>query len=256
MDGDPAFEDNSRENRFDGIVESLDLIQAVSGGCRAGRVTRRVISSGTNYEQRVSKNTVSLSLSAHDARLRTVWLLRPRILFAWCSVRWLSIIRRPPGRFFPLRHAATLATWNLPRGSTPPPLTRRTAFLSFPLNSMSVDDFATELTGNYGDRSLPSPLPQRTNALSNKITSVLSTSFADGEIRDALRTLDERQIQNTSEARRRLRLDVEKDVIDANGSIIEDFGHVAEVSSRQCGYSDFSLSSTSNSSVSGPRSSA
>ena len=83
------------------------------------------------------------------------------------------------------------------------------------------------------DESLPVPNgatpASRSNALSHKITSVLSTSYADLEIRDALRTLDERTIQNTPETRRRLRLDLQKDVIESNGEIVKDFGNVAEV---------------------------
>ena len=73
---------------------------------------------------------------------------------------------------------------------------------------------------------------QRSNALSNKITNILSTSYVDDEISEAFRTLDERSIQNTPEARRRLRIDAQKDVIDSNGSIVRDFGRVADVCDR------------------------
>ena len=69
----------------------------------------------------------------------------------------------------------------------------------------------------------------RVNALSSKISSVLSTSYADREIRDALEILDERGLQDTAQARRRLKLDVQKEVIDCNGEIIKDFSQVAEV---------------------------
>ena len=68
-----------------------------------------------------------------------------------------------------------------------------------------------------------------TNALSSRITSVLSTPYADLEIRDALETLDARGVQNSAETRRQLRLDVQKEVIQCNGEIIGDFGKVAEV---------------------------
>jgi hypothetical protein len=67
------------------------------------------------------------------------------------------------------------------------------------------------------------------NALSSRITSVLSASYADLEIRGALETLDERNIQNTAETRRQIRLDVQKEVIECNGEIVKDFGEVAEV---------------------------
>ncbi|PVH99056.1 oligomeric Golgi complex subunit 6 [Periconia macrospinosa] len=66
------------------------------------------------------------------------------------------------------------------------------------------------------------------NALSARITSVLSASYADLEIRDALETLDARQIQNTAETRRQLRLDVQREVVRCNGDIVKDFGQVAQ----------------------------
>ncbi|KAI9772011.1 MAG: Golgi transport complex subunit 6 [Geoglossum simile] len=73
-----------------------------------------------------------------------------------------------------------------------------------------------------------SPSVPRASALSNKLTSVLSASYADLEIRDALETLDERGTENTPETRRRLRLDVQKEVIQCNGEIISEFGQIAE----------------------------
>jgi conserved oligomeric Golgi complex subunit 6 len=84
------------------------------------------------------------------------------------------------------------------------------------------------LEGSSPTSSL-SPSVPRASALSNKLTSVLSASYADLEIRDALETLDERGIENTPETRRRLRLDVQKEVIQCNGEIISEFGQIAEV---------------------------
>lgn len=69
-----------------------------------------------------------------------------------------------------------------------------------------------------------------TNPISSKVTSVLSTSYADAEFREALALLDERGISNSAETRRQLRLDVQKEVIDSNGQIISEFGRVADVS--------------------------
>lgn len=69
----------------------------------------------------------------------------------------------------------------------------------------------------------------RSNTLSSKVTSVLAASYADLEIRDALRLLDSRGLVNTPETRRQIRLDVQKDVIESNGAIVREFGHVAEV---------------------------
>lgn len=80
-----------------------------------------------------------------------------------------------------------------------------------------------------GTDSPGTPLTSRTNPLSSKVTSVLSASYADSDIRDALSLLDKRGIQNTAETRRQLRLDVQKEVIESNGDIIREFGHVAEV---------------------------
>ncbi|EEP80610.1 conserved hypothetical protein [Uncinocarpus reesii 1704] len=69
-------------------------------------------------------------------------------------------------------------------------------------------------------------------ALSNRLNTVLSTSYTDSDIRDALETLDKRGLENTADTRRTLRLDIQKEVIDSNGSIIQDFGKVAEQLTR------------------------
>jgi hypothetical protein len=68
----------------------------------------------------------------------------------------------------------------------------------------------------------------RSNALQNRITAVLSASYADLEIRDALNVLDERGWQNNAESRRNLRLDVQAELIKCNGEIVQDFGLVAK----------------------------
>lgn len=78
----------------------------------------------------------------------------------------------------------------------------------------------------------PTSAQPRSNPLATKVTSVLSASYADSDIRDALSLLDNRGIQNNSETRRQIRLDVQKEVIESNGDIIREFGHVAEVSYR------------------------
>lgn len=74
-----------------------------------------------------------------------------------------------------------------------------------------------------------SPPLQRPTALTNRLTTVLSASYADSDIRDSLETLSMRGIQNTAETRRQLRLDVQKEVVDCNAEIVKDFGKVAEV---------------------------
>ena len=96
-------------------------------------------------------------------------------------------------------------------------------------------------TGYFQERSTASPngfppaspapgTPARgINALSSRITSVLSASYADLELRDALDTLDARGVGNTAATRRQLQLDVQKEVIQCNGEVIKDFGQVADV---------------------------
>jgi hypothetical protein len=73
-------------------------------------------------------------------------------------------------------------------------------------------------------------LGSKSNALFNKISFVLSASYADSEIRNSLGLLDARGTTNTTETRRNLRLDAQKEVIDCNVAILEEFGQVAEVS--------------------------
>jgi hypothetical protein len=89
-------------------------------------------------------------------------------------------------------------------------------------NSDLIDGFESPLpiAGQYAGRN---------NPLSIKATSVLSAPYADSDIRDALALLDKRGLENNAETRRQLRLDVQKEVIESNGEIIREFGHVAEV---------------------------
>lgn len=89
--------------------------------------------------------------------------------------------------------------------------------------------FAGSSNGPSQGSSPLSPPSQRSSALSNRLTSVLSASYADSDIRDALETLSLRGIHNTAETRRQLRLDVQKEVVDCNAEIVRDFGKVAEV---------------------------
>ena len=92
-----------------------------------------------------------------------------------------------------------------------------------------TQSYVSDLSENLDDKLTVSSTSQRSNALSNKLSNVLSASYADSEIRDALRSLDEREIRNTAEVRRRLRIDVQKEVIQRNGAIVHEFGRVAEV---------------------------
>lgn len=89
--------------------------------------------------------------------------------------------------------------------------------------------YFNDLSESLDDRLTVSSTPQKSNAISNKLSSILSASYADSEIRDALHTLDEKGIRNTAETRRKLRLDAQKEVIQRNGAVVQEFGHVAEV---------------------------
>lgn len=77
--------------------------------------------------------------------------------------------------------------------------------------------------------SSPGPSNTKLSALQGRITSVLSASYADIDIRDALETLDDRHVRNTTDTRRNLRLEVQQELIQCNGEVVKDFGQVAEV---------------------------
>lgn len=69
----------------------------------------------------------------------------------------------------------------------------------------------------------------RNSGLANKLTNVLSQSYVDPEIRDSLSILDARGLANDANTRRQLRLDAQKEIIECNGAVVQDFGLVAEV---------------------------
>ena len=78
------------------------------------------------------------------------------------------------------------------------------------------------------DQQVP-PIGQRSSVLANKVTGILSASFVDSEIGNVLRIVDTTESRFTGTDRRHLRREVNKEVIDCNAAIVEDFGHVAEV---------------------------
>ncbi len=80
------------------------------------------------------------------------------------------------------------------------------------LDSPSVDD---------------TPSSKRSTALSLKLTSVLSASYADHEIRDTLHLLDARGMRNDEPTRRNLKANAQREVIQCNARIVDDFGGVA-----------------------------
>lgn len=99
---------------------------------------------------------------------------------------------------------------------------------SLTLNNLPVRD--ASLTG-----LLPPPSPGLSSTgkgmspLASKVTAILSTSYSDTEFRNALELLDQRAISNDATSRRQIRLKLQKEVIDSNGEIIDEFGRVAEV---------------------------
>ncbi|KAL2072442.1 hypothetical protein VTL71DRAFT_11785 [Oculimacula yallundae] len=95
---------------------------------------------------------------------------------------------------------------------------------------MTNDYFVTRKasTDAFEPSISPTGAQPRSNPLASKVTSVLSASYADSDIRDALTLLDKQNVQNNAETRRQLRLDVQKEVLESNGDIIKEFGHVAE----------------------------
>ncbi|RVX75186.1 hypothetical protein B0A52_00538 [Exophiala mesophila] len=85
-----------------------------------------------------------------------------------------------------------------------------------------------DVSSSLGSSADATTAARKPNALGTKVTSVLSSSYADHEIRDALRLLDDRGLQNDQDTRRNLKTNAQKDVIDCNAKIVDDFGAVAE----------------------------
>ncbi|KAG5929687.1 hypothetical protein E4U42_005017 [Claviceps africana] len=73
-----------------------------------------------------------------------------------------------------------------------------------------------------------SVLYKNSNSLPSKLVSVLSMSFSDPEFRETLSLLDQRHLLNNATNRRQIRLDLQKDVAECNGLVIDQFGRVAE----------------------------
>ncbi|RMD39850.1 hypothetical protein DV735_g5275, partial [Chaetothyriales sp. CBS 134920] len=91
-------------------------------------------------------------------------------------------------------------------------------------HGLSYDAADSLLSPSVGD-SLAS---RKASALSTKLATVLSSSYADSEIREALTLLDLRQAVASENIKHNLKAGVQKEVIDANARILDDFGHVAE----------------------------
>ena len=65
--------------------------------------------------------------------------------------------------------------------------------------------------------------------LSQKLTSILSSSYADADIRDALQALDRRLAHNSPDSRRQLQINIQDDVIQTNAVIVNEFSKISEV---------------------------
>lgn len=70
---------------------------------------------------------------------------------------------------------------------------------------------------------------RRGNTLSNRLTSVLSFSYADTDIRNALRLYDARYGNKQIGEDLDLKYEAQKEVIEANARIVDDFSKVAQV---------------------------
>ncbi|OAA73773.1 ATPase, AAA-type, core [Cordyceps fumosorosea ARSEF 2679] len=68
------------------------------------------------------------------------------------------------------------------------------------------------------------------NPLATKVSALLSTSYSDADFRSAVALIDHRGIRNDGKTRRRLRLELQKEVIENNGKVLDDFSSVSDVS--------------------------
>lgn len=64
-----------------------------------------------------------------------------------------------------------------------------------------------------------------------RLSSILSASYSDAEIRNALQVLDSRFTPNSPDSRRQLRVEVQAEVIQSNAHIVQEFAKIAEVAS-------------------------
>jgi conserved oligomeric Golgi complex subunit 6 len=72
----------------------------------------------------------------------------------------------------------------------------------------------------------------RGTALSTKLATVLSTPYADSELREALRLFELRDVASDDWSRQNLKALADKEVIDSNARVVDDFGQVAEVRAK------------------------
>lgn len=76
---------------------------------------------------------------------------------------------------------------------------------------------------------LDASFSKRGTALSNKLTSILSSSYADTETRDALRLFDLRYGDKWAKTEFDVKYEAQREVTEANARIVDDFSKVAKV---------------------------
>ncbi|KAK9473175.1 oligomeric Golgi complex subunit 6 [Dipodascopsis tothii] len=88
-------------------------------------------------------------------------------------------------------------------------------------------DEADEAGAAKAPTSLAVSSAGKSNLLSIKLSEILATTYADGSIKEALVLLGDRVQNNTPEMRRQFRANVEAEVIEANGQVLEQFSKMA-----------------------------
>ncbi|VVT43559.1 uncharacterized protein SAPINGB_P000041 [Magnusiomyces paraingens] len=88
---------------------------------------------------------------------------------------------------------------------------------------ISGTDDLTNTTASLSITPESTPLARPDNAFSQKIASILSTSYTDPSVRQAITSLDSRVRENTGYARRHLRYNTEAEIIAANGLALKDY---------------------------------
>ena len=98
-------------------------------------------------------------------------------------------------------------------------------------NTIFSSDNNHALPTNASEESLDTLLTNgiKGHALSAKLSHVLSSSYADSDVRDSLQLIDAHLINNTMEARRRVRADVQHSLLEADAHIMQRFGNIAHV---------------------------
>jgi conserved oligomeric Golgi complex subunit 6 len=98
------------------------------------------------------------------------------------------------------------------------------------LGPLSLAAVASSDVDSAGTANIATPTTLRASTpLAAKVTSVLAASYADSDFRDALLVLDAGAVADNGETRRQLRLRLQKEVLESNGAIVDEFGQVADV---------------------------